>query len=230
MQKLVLVRHGQSQWNLENRFTGWVDAPLTEKGLQEARRAGELIKDNDLHFKKAYTSYLQRAIKTLWVILDESDQMWIPVDKHWRLNERHYGGLQGLNKQETREKFGEEQVFEWRRSYHTPPPKAEGEIQEQMRKDLRYQSLKPSEFPEAEALKHCLDRVQIYWDNQIVKDLQGGGDFIIAAHGNSLRALVKILTAMDEKEITQFEFETGVPLVCDLTSDFKIKDMSWLKG
>ncbi len=229
MQKLVLVRHGQSQWNLENRFTGWVDAPLTEKGEQEALRAGELIKDSGLLFSRAYTSYLQRAILTLWSILQVSDQMWIPVAKHWRLNERHYGGLQGLNKQETKDKYGEEQVFQWRRSYATLPPEASGEFQEQQLKDRRYQEIPAAEFPKGEGLKQTLDRVQPYWEQTIVKDLKGGGDVLIAAHGNSLRALVKLLTDMDETEITKFEFATGVPLVCELSSDFKISQMDWLK-
>lgn len=230
MQRLVLVRHGQSQWNLENRFTGWVDAPLTDKGVAEAVQAGKQIKDNQFQFKKAYTSYLQRAIRTLWMILDECDQTWIPVDKHWRLNERHYGGLQGLNKQETREKYGDEQVFQWRRSYATPPPEASGPLQEAQIQDRRYQDIPKDQFPKGEALKQCLERVQPYWQEVILPDLKQGGDFLVAAHGNSLRALVKILTGMGEEEITQFEFETGVPLVCELTEDYKIKQMTWLKG
>ncbi len=229
MQKLVLVRHGQSQWNLENRFTGWVDAPLTEKGKQEAANAGELLKQQNFQFQKAYTSYLQRAIHTLWSILEVTNQPWIPVDKHWRLNERHYGGLQGLNKQETRDKYGEDQVFEWRRSYATLPPEATGPFQEEQLNDRRYQDIPKAEFPKGEALKHCLERVQPYWDQHIKNDLKSGGDFLIAAHGNSLRALVKLLTGMSEDEITKFEFATGVPLICELDSDFKIKEMNWLK-
>ncbi len=229
MQKLVLVRHGQSQWNLENRFTGWVDAPLTEKGQQEAQKAGALLKQQNFVFEKAFTSFLQRAIKTLWVILEETNQTWIPVEKHWRLNERHYGGLQGLNKQETKEKYGEEQVFQWRRSYATLPPVAAGPLQEEQEQDRRYQEIPANEFPKGEALKHCLDRVQPYWNNEIKTELAKGGDYLIAAHGNSLRALVKLLTDMDETEITKFEFATGVPLVCELTPDFKIKEMNWLK-
>lgn len=229
MQKLVLVRHGQSQWNLENRFTGWVDAPLTDKGKEEARKAGQLIKAAGFQFEMAFTSYLQRAIRTCWSILEESDQTWIPVEKHWRLNERHYGGLQGLNKQETREKFGEEQVFEWRRSYATPPPEATGEFQEQQLKDRRYAEIPADQFPKCEALKHCLERVEPYWESEIKGQLKKGGDVLVAAHGNSLRALVKLLTDMDEEEITKFEFATGVPLVCDLSSEFKITKMDWLK-
>ena len=229
MQKLVLVRHGQSQWNLENRFTGWVDAPLTDKGISEAQNAGELLKKNNFQFEKAYTSYLQRAVCTLWEILKVSEQTWVPVDKHWRLNERHYGGLQGLNKQETKEKYGEDQVFQWRRSYATLPPEASGPLQDEQLSDRRYRDIPKNEFPKGEALKQTLERVQPYWDNHIKKDLSQGGDFLIAAHGNSLRALVKLLTNMDEDEITQFEFATGVPLVCELNDQFLIKSMDWLK-
>ena len=153
--------------------------------------------------------------------------MWIPVEKSWRLNERHYGGLQGLNKQETKDKFGEDQVFQWRRSYATLPPKAEGPLQEEQEKDRRYKEVK--DFPKGEALKHCLDRVQPYWENNILSDLKRGGDFLISAHGNSLRALVKLLTGMGEDEITGFEFETGVPLVCELDDQFMIQKKEWLQ-
>lgn len=229
MQKLVLVRHGQSQWNLENRFTGWVDVPLTETGFQEAKRAGEVLKKSGLQFEKAYTSYLQRAIQTLWVILKETDQMWLPVEKHWRLNERHYGGLQGLNKQETRDKYGDEKVFEWRRSYATLPPEATGPFQEAQENDPRYKSIPKKEFPKGEALKQTLERVEPYWQNNILPQLKLGGDVLISAHGNSLRALVKLLTGMDENEITQFEFETGVPLLCELNSDFMIQKKEWME-
>lgn len=229
MSQLVLVRHGQSQWNLENRFTGWVDAPLTEKGQEEAYKAGQLIKEANLCFDLAFTSYLQRAILTLWKILEVSEQHWIPIEKHWRLNERHYGGLQGLNKQETRDKYGDDQVFQWRRSYATPPPEASGTFQEGMTKDRRYQGIPSDQFPTAEALKHTLERVQPYWESAILPELKVGKKIVIAAHGNSLRALVKILTHMDEEQITQFEFETGVPLVCEISDQWKIKDMKWLK-
>ena len=227
MQKLVLVRHGQSQWNLENRFTGWVDAPLTEKGESEAKEAGSKIKQAGLQFDFAYTSYLQRAIRTLWFILGESDQAWIPVEKHWRLNERHYGGLQGLNKQETREQHGEEQVFQWRRSYSTPPPEASGPLQEAQMGDRRYAQIPKDQFPKAEALLHTLERVKPYWDQNILPQVQKG-PVIIAAHGNSLRALVKLLTGMSDEEITKFEFPTGKPLVCQLTTEWKMDKMDWL--
>lgn len=230
MQKLVLVRHGQSQWNLENRFTGWVDSPLTAKGKAEAHEAGERIKNAGFQFTKAYTSYLQRAICTLGIILEVSEQTWIPVEKHWRLNERHYGGLQGLNKQETRDKYGDEKVFEWRRSYAILPPEASGPFQEEQLNDRRYKEIPKKDFPKGEALKQTLERVEPYWTNTILPQVQKGGDVLIAAHGNSLRALVKLLTGMDENAITQFEFETGVPLVCELDGNFKISKKSWLES
>lgn len=231
MSQLVLVRHGQSQWNLENRFTGWVDVPLTEKGEQEAQAAGQILKNNHLQFDWAYTSFLQRAIHTLWSILKETEQSWIPVQKDWRLNERHYGGLQGLNKQETRDKFGDNQVFEWRRSYSVAPPAATGPLQEAQIKDRRYAAL-GKQLPKGEALKHTLERVQPYWESHIKASLQKGSDasVLVVAHGNSLRALVKILTQMSEEEITSFEFETGVPLHMNLAPDFTVKSMDWLKS
>ncbi len=230
VQKLVLLRHGQSQWNLENRFTGWVDTPLTALGRQEAQRAGQLLAQSGIQFERAYTSYLQRAICTLWIVLEEIQQTWIPVVKHWRLNERHYGGLQGLNKQETRDQYGDEKVFQWRRSYATLPPPATGPLQEQQMKDPRYKDIKPEDFPKAEALKHTFDRVEPYWNDEILPQIKKGGDTLIVAHGNSLRALFKLLSGMDNEAITQFEFETGVPLVCELTSDYKIKNHHWLKA
>ncbi|MCB0378708.1 MAG: 2,3-diphosphoglycerate-dependent phosphoglycerate mutase [Bdellovibrionales bacterium] len=229
MQKLVLVRHGQSQWNLENRFTGWVDSPLTEKGEAEAKAAGERIAQSGLQFDLAYTSYLQRAIRTLWFILEKANQTWIPVEKHWRLNERHYGGLQGLNKQETRDKYGDDQVFQWRRSYATLPPDATGPFQEEQLKDRRYKNIPRDQFPKGEALKQTLERVQPYWEAEMLPHFKKAGDMLVVAHGNSLRALVKLLAGMDEDEITQFEFATGVPLVCDMTEDYKIKSMDWME-
>jgi 2,3-bisphosphoglycerate-dependent phosphoglycerate mutase len=228
--QLVLVRHGQSQWNLENRFTGWVDVPLTAKGEEEAMRAGRLLLAQSFSFDRAYTSYLQRAIHTLWHILKVTDQSWLPVDKHWRLNERHYGGLQGLNKQETKDKFGEDQVFQWRRSYDLPPPPASGSLQEEQMGDRRYQEIDPAQFPQAEALKHTLERVEPYWQSQLVPQIQSGERLLVVAHGNSLRALVKLITQMSDQDITQFEFETGCPLVMDLNSQLELKSMDWLKG
>lgn len=228
MQRLILVRHGQSQWNLENRFTGWVDAPLTDKGRAEAQAAGQKILQAGFLFERAYTSYLQRAIHTLWSILSESGQSWIPVHKDWHLNERHYGGLQGLNKQETKDKFGEDQVFEWRRSYATPPPEGHGDLQEQQLNDRRYQAIDRDLFPKGEALKHTLERVEPYWNEHILPQVKSGGDTLIVAHGNSLRALIKLLTGMSEDDITGFEFSTGVPLVCELDNHFKIAKQNWL--
>jgi len=231
MSQLVLIRHGQSQWNLENRFTGWVDVPLTQKGEQEALAAGQILKHNSLQFDCAYTSYLQRAIHTLWYILEETEQSWIPVYKDWHLNERHYGGLQGLNKQETRDKFGDDQVFEWRRSYSMSAPEASGPLQEAQIKDRRYEGL-GEKFPKGEALKHTLERVQPYWESQIKASLQRAKDssVLVVAHGNSLRALVKILTGMSEEEITVFEFETGVPLLIELATDLSVVSRDWLKS
>ena len=228
MQQLVLVRHGQSQWNLENRFTGWVDVALTEKGREEARRAGQSLKAQGFVFKKAYTSVLKRAISTCWTILEETDQLWIPVEKHWRLNERHYGGLQGLNKEETKDRYGAEQVFQWRRGYDQKPPEAKGPLQEEQQKDPRYGALLPEEFPKGEGLKHTLDRVWPYWEDHILKEVQKGGDFLITAHGNSLRALVKGLSGMGDQEITEFEFPTATPLICQLNRRFQIQEMNWL--
>ena len=231
MSQLVLVRHGQSQWNLENRFTGWVDVPLTSKGEQEAQAAGQILKKHNLQFDCAYTSYLQRAIRTLNFILEGTEQSWIPVFKDWRLNERHYGGLQGLNKQETRDKYGDDQVFEWRRSYSVAPPEASGPLQEAQMKDRRYAGL-GDKLPKGEALKHTLERVQPYWESQIKASLQKSPDssVLVVAHGNSLRALVKILTKMSEEEITSFEFETGVPLLIKLGPDLSVTSQEWLKS
>lgn len=230
MAKLVLLRHGQSQWNLENRFTGWVDTPLTAQGRSEAQKAGLLLKKAGLLFDRAYTSYLQRAIVTLWLALEESGQPWVPVEKHWRLNERHYGGLQGLNKQETKDRYGEAKVFEWRRSFATLPPEATPEQLQEQLADRRYREIPRGEFPKGEALKHTVDRVKPYWESTILPAVCQGGNTLVTAHGNSLRALVMMLTGMGEQEITQFEFETGIPLVCELSGDYKIQSHSWLKS
>lgn len=208
---LVLVRHGQSQWNLKNQFTGWVDVPLTENGVQEAQRAGQLLQD--YQFDVVHTSYLQRAIKTMWMILEQSEQMWLPVHKSWRLNERHYGGLQGLNKQETKEKHGEEQVKIWRRSFSTKPPEGSGPLQQTQLEDRRYPE---GTVPCAESLKETLERVVPYWKQEIQPQLKAGKSVLVVAHGNSLRALVMHLSGMSEEEIVKFEFKTGVPLVTKL--------------
>ena len=238
MVKLVLVRHGQSQWNFENRFTGWVDSPLTEKGRDEAKRAGRFLKENKIPLERAYTSYLQRAIHTLWLILSECEQSWIPVVKHWRLNERHYGGLQGLNKSETKKTYGEDLFSQWRRSYDIPPPSASGPLQKEQMEDPRYQGIAKNLFPKTESLKQTLERVAPYWDKVILPEIekvcQSGvsknktRNILIVAHGNSLRSLVKYLTDMSKDEIVRFEFATGVPLICELNKDNKITNMDWM--
>ncbi len=222
---LTLVRHGQSAWNLENRFTGWVDVSLTDKGVQEAQNAGKILKSNGLQFDVCYTSVLKRAIRTSWIILEEMDQMWIPQYKSWRLNERHYGGLQGLNKTETAEKYGEEQVKIWRRSYDIPPP--QGGDASEMKNDRRYKDIV---IPPGESLKNTVDRVVPYWTSDIASRIANKENVLIVAHGNSLRGLVKHLTGMTDSEIVQFEFETGVPLVCDMDSSGKLKSYKFLKG
>ena len=215
--KLVLVRHGQSIWNQENRFTGWKDVDLTEQGRAEASRAGELLREAGFEFDLAYTSVLKRAIRTLWIMLDRLDQMWIPVVRHWRLNERHYGALQGLNKAETAEKYGEEQVHIWRRSYATPPPAMD-------RDDERYagklrmfrQNLPEKEIPLTESLQDTVNRFVPYFDEEILPQIRAGKQVLIAAHGNSLRALVKHLDNIPEEEIVKLNIPTGIPLVYEL--------------
>ncbi len=214
--QLVLLRHGQSEWNLANRFTGWTDVDLTEQGLEEAHAAATLISNDGYSFDIAFTSVLTRAIRTLWIVLDELDIMWIPVVRSWRLNERHYGALQGLNKSETTAKHGPEQVHIWRRSYAVPPPPVEPDDPRHPRNDARYADLEADDLPATESLKDTLDRVQPYWAQSIMPQLQRGSRVLIAAHGNSLRALVKMLDAMSDDEITQFNIPTGMPLVYDL--------------
>jgi 2,3-bisphosphoglycerate-dependent phosphoglycerate mutase len=212
--KLVLVRHGQSDWNLKNLFTGWTDVDLTEKGIQEAADAGKLLAGLDYDFDIAYTSVLKRAIRTLWIMLDEMDRMWIPVVRDWRLNERHYGALQGLNKAETSAKYGDEQVHIWRRSYATPPPALELEDERHPAHDQRYAGI--SGLPATESLATTLQRVQPCWEELLVPDLRKGKNVLIAAHGNSLRALVKMLDDISEDEITGFNIPTGIPLAYEL--------------
>ncbi|MGB5166479.1 MAG: 2,3-diphosphoglycerate-dependent phosphoglycerate mutase [Woeseiaceae bacterium] len=217
--KLVLCRHGQSDWNLKNLFTGWHDVDLTEKGIQEAMAAGQLLRDLDYDFDIAYTSVLKRAIRTLWLMLDEMDRMWIPVVRDWRLNERHYGALQGLNKAETAAKYGDEQVHIWRRSYDIPPPPLEDGDARHPSNDPRYAGIKG--LPGAESLKLTLERVKPCWDEMIAPDLRAGKNVLIAAHGNSLRALVKMLDNVSEADITGFNIPTGVPLAYELDDDLK---------
>lgn len=221
MTKLVLLRHGQSAWNLENRFTGWTDVDLTEQGVQEARRAAELLNEAGLTFDVAYTSVLKRAIRTLWLTLDGMDLMWIPVHRHWRLNERHYGGLQGLNKAETAAKYGEEQVLVWRRSYATPPPELSADDERYPGKDRRYADLSEAELPLTECLKDTVERFLPYYQGTILPQIQAGKRVLIAAHGNSLRALVKYLDDISEEEIVGLNIPTGVPLVYELDDNFK---------
>lgn len=221
MIKLVLLRHGESTWNKENRFTGWTDVDLSEKGKEEARQAGQLLKKEGYTFDVAYTSVLKRAIRTLWSVMDEMDLMWIPVYRSWRLNERHYGALQGLNKAETAAKYGEQQVFIWRRSYDVPPPSLNREDERFPGHDRRYASLKPSELPVTESLKETVARFMPYWHETLVPALKSGQLVIIAAHGNSLRALVKYLDNVPESEIAELNIPTGIPLVYELDKDLK---------
>lgn len=220
MYKLVLLRHGESTWNKENRFTGWTDVDLSERGREEAKRAGETLKAEGYVFDIAFTSVLKRAIRTLWYTLDELDLMWIPVTKAWQLNERHYGALQGLNKAETAAKFGDEQVLIWRRSYDVPPPVLTPDDERYPGHDPRYASLAQNELPLTESLKETVARVAPYWQKEIVPAIQGGQRVVIAAHGNSLRALVKYLDGMSEDAVLTLNIPTGVPLVYELDADF----------
>lgn len=221
MYKLVLVRHGQSSWNLENRFTGWTDVDLTDQGREEARKAGELLKQEGFKFDIAFTSVLKRAIRTLWIALDELDQMWLPVEKSWRLNERHYGSLQGLNKSETSEKFGADQVHEWRRSYDVPPPPLEDGDERSAGNDPRYAGLSKDELPMTECLKDTVDRFLPYWHSEIAPKIKDGKNVIVAAHGNTIRALVKFLDNVSEADIADLNIPTGIPLVYELDADLK---------
>lgn len=214
--KLVLIRHGQSEWNKLNLFTGWHDVDLSQEGVVEAMTAGKRIKEAGLEFDVAFTSVLTRAIKTLNYVLEESDQMWVPVHKSWRLNERHYGALQGLNKQETAEKYGADQVQKWRRSYDTLPPLLEENDERQAKNDRRYQLLDTHAIPAGENLKVTLERVIPYWMDTIAPEIKEGRRVVIAAHGNSLRALVKFLEGIGDDEIMDLEIPTGVPLVYEL--------------
>ena len=221
MHKLVLIRHGESQWNKENRFTGWKDVDLSEKGIAEAHAAGKLLKEEGFVFDEAYTSVLKRAIRTLWIILDEMDLMWIPETKSWMLNERSYGALQGLNKAETAAKYGEEQVLIWRRSFDVPPTALEETDERWMGKDPRYCSIEAGKFPATECLKDTVARVVPYFQAEIVPKIQDGKRLIIAAHGNSLRALVKYLDTISDEDIINSNIPTGIPLVYELGDDLK---------
>ena len=224
--KLVLCRHGQSIWNLENLFTGWTDVDLTEKGVAEARDAGRQLSALGIRFDLAYTSVLKRAIRTLWLILDEMDLMWIPVERSWKLNERHYGALQGLNKAETAAEHGEDQVHIWRRSYDIPPPPLDEADERHPGHDPRYAGI--DSLPATESLKTTLDRVQPYWSTNIAPRLEAGSNVLIAAHGNSLRALVKMLDGISDEEITGFNIPTGVPILYELNDDLSPKSREFV--
>jgi len=229
MPKLALVRHGQSAWNLENRFTGWWDADLTEKGEAEARKAGQLLKAVDADFRAAFTSVQTRAIRTLWLALAEMGRAWVPVEKTWQLNERHYGGLTGLDKAETAAKHGDEQVHIWRRSYDVPPPPQEADAAHSVARDARYAALPRGTVPAAESLKDTIARVLPYWEVEIAPALAAGRRVVISAHGNSLRALVKHLDGISDDDIPGLEIPTGQPLVYALGDDLKPVDSYYLK-
>jgi 2,3-bisphosphoglycerate-dependent phosphoglycerate mutase len=224
--KLVLCRHGQSIWNLENLFTGWVDVDLTDQGRAEAAEAGRQLKALGIGFDYAYTSVLKRAIRTLWIILDEMDLMWIPVERSWRLNERHYGALQGLNKAQTAARHGEDKVKVWRRSYDIPPPPLDAGDQRHPRFDRRYRGI--ANLPATESLKDTLARVQPYWESSIAPRLAAGENVLVAAHGNSLRALVKMLDGISDKDITELNIPTGIPLLYDLDDDLRPRERRYI--
>ena len=220
--KLVLIRHGESAWNLENRFTGWKDVDLSPKGIEEAKAAGKILKEMNLVFDVAYTSYLKRAIKTLNIVLEEMDELYIPVYKSWRLNERHYGALQGLNKAETAKKYGDEQVHIWRRSFDIAPPSIDKDSEYYPKSDRRYADLPDSEIPLGESLKDTIARVLPYWHSDISKSLQEGENVIVAAHGNSLRALIKYLLNISNEDILNLNLVTGKPMVFEIDKDLKV--------
>lgn len=221
MAQLVLIRHGESQWNLENRFTGWTDVDLSVNGVKEAHRAGQLLREGGFTFDIAFTSVLKRAIKTLWISMEELDQMWLPVINSWRLNERHYGALQGLNKAETAEKYGKEQVHIWRRSYDVPPPPLSEDDPRHPRFDPRYAHMEGATLPACESLKDTLARVMPYWTSNLAPALRSGKKVVVAAHGNSLRALVKYLDNISDADIIELNIPTGVPRVYELDADLK---------
>ena len=221
MYKFVLIRHGESTWNLENRFTGWADVDLTPTGIEQAQAAGRLLKAEGYEFDLAYTSVLKRAIHTLWHTLDAMDRQWLPVHNSWRLNERHYGALQGLNKAETAQKFGDEQVLVWRRSYDTPPPALEATDPRCERTDLRYAKLKAQDIPLTECLKDTVDRVIPFWTESIAPAIKAGKRIVVAAHGNSIRALIKYLDHVSNADIVNLNIPNGIPLVYELDANLK---------
>jgi 2,3-bisphosphoglycerate-dependent phosphoglycerate mutase len=225
MYRIVLLRHGQSTWNLENRFTGWTDVDLSEAGIVEARSAGKLLLEQGFTFDRVYTSVLRRAIRTAWLVVEEMDLMWLPFTPDWRLNERHYGALQGLNKAETAEKFGDKQVLIWRRSYDTPPPPLEPGDPRSPAKDPRYAHVPPAELPLTESLKETVARVLPYWHQVLAPAVKAGQRLLVVAHGNTFRALVKYLDGMSDEKIVEFNIPTGVPLVYDL--DENLNKIKW---
>ncbi len=228
MPTLILVRHGQSDWNLQNRFTGWVDVDLSPAGVEEARAAGRALAEEGIRIDRAFTSVLKRAIRTLWIVLDEMDQMWVPVERSWRLNERHYGALQGLDKAETAAIHGADRVKTWRRSYATPPPALDDDDPAHPRFERRYRHLLQDELPSAESLETTLERVLPYWHDTVAPALARGETVMIAAHGNSLRALVKYLDGILEAEILELNIPTGLPLIYDLEPDLTVKSSRYL--
>ena len=221
MHKLVLIRHGESTWNLENRFTGWTDVDLTPKGIEQARQAGRLLRDEGYEFDLACTSVLRRAIHTLWHCLDEMQRQWLPVTKSWRLNERHYGALQGLNKADMAREYGDEQVLIWRRSYDVPPPALAADDPRSERGDLRYATLQPGEVPLTECLKDTVARVLPYWNGELAPRIRQGQRLLLSAHGNSIRALVKHLDGISDADIVGLNIPNGIPLVYELDADLK---------
>lgn len=228
MHKLILLRHGQSTWNLENRFTGWTDVPLTEKGVEEARSAGRLILEAGYRPDLAFTSVLKRAIKTLWLGLEEMDRMWIPVERSWRMNERHYGALQGADKLEMVKEYGEDQVHIWRRSYDIPPPALDPSDDRSPARDPRYAGLAPDEIPLTESLKLTVERALPYWHDRIAPAIRSGLQVLIVSHGNSLRALIKYLDSVSDQDIVGRNIPTGIPLVYELADDLSPLDSFYL--
>lgn len=222
MYQIVLIRHGESLWNKENRFTGWQDIDLSETGIAEAKKAGSALRKEGFNFDRAYTSVLKRALRTCWMVLDEMDLLWIPVDKTWRLNERHYGALQGLNKSETAEKHGEEQVKIWRRSYDTPPPAMESSDPRHPSHDPRYKNVSTKELPSGESLKDTVARFLPFWNEEVVPEIRKNKKVLMVAHGNSLRALVQHLEHLSQAEIMELNLPTGIPLVYELDQDLKV--------
>ncbi len=221
MYKLVLIRHGESTWNLENRFTGWTDVELTPTGIEQARNAGRLLKADGFEFDVCYTSVLKRAIHTLWLTLEEMERTWLPVVKHWRLNERHYGGLQGLDKAETAKEYGDAQVLVWRRSYDTPPPALEANDPRGQRQDVRYAKLDAQQIPLTECLKDTVERVMPFWNESMAPAIKAGKRIVVAAHGNSIRALIKYLDDISDADIVGLNIPNGIPLVYELDENLK---------